>query len=415
MEYAVLFIILLLLSGFFSSSETAFLSLQRIKLASYVREKRTGAEAVSALLDTPARLLSAILIGNNLVNTGAAIVGGIIAQRLVSGGAGALLAALVVTVFLVVFGEVGPKTVALHHSFRLSALYAVPMRLWTRLMQPLGGALELVSKAVITLTGGEQESATTMSEAELRFMIGLGAEMGAVPEREALLLHRVFDFGERRVHEVMVPRTEVVWVAKGTSVRDFRAVFAEAPHSRFPMFDEDPDHVVGIVGIKEVMRASAKGELADEDPVEKIARPAYFVPETRGIFDLFREMQSLGHQMAVAIDEWGGTAGIVTIELLLEEVVGQVRDELRPAKPEIRALDAETVQVSGSLSIEEAREELGLALEEGPYDTIAGFVLSRLGHIPHPGESVIVGEHLLTVGEMRGLKIETLQITHAAE
>ncbi len=411
MEYIPLLIVLLIFSAFFSSAETAFLSLQRIRLDHHVKEEDPGAVAVSNLLTRPNRLLSAILVGNNLANTGAAVVGGLIAQRVVSGGLGALLAALVVTVLLVLFGEVGPKTVALHHNYRLTTIYALPMRLWAWLMRPVASILDLVTRAVIKVFGDNRESNAEISEAELRTMIGLSAETGAVEADEAQLIHRVFEFGDRQVHEVMVPRTEVVWLANGTSVEHFYEVFAQTPHSRFPIFDGDADNVTGIVGIKEVMRAVAMDEIDDPDAVDAVAGPAYFVPATKSTLDLFREMQLLGHQMAVAVDEWGGTAGIVTLEALLEEMVGQVGEELQPSKPEITALDEGTVHVNGSLSVEEAREELELDIPEGPYDTIAGFFLSQAGHIPRQGEFIIFETHRIAVIEMRSLKIQLLQIT----
>ena len=411
MEYIPLLIALLFFSAFFSSAETAFLSLQRIRLEHHVREEDPGASAVAALLEKPSRLLSAILVGNNLTNTGAAVVGGLIAQRIVSGGLGALLAALVVTVLLVLFGEVGPKTVALHHNYRLTTIYAVPMKIWAWIMRPIASLLDLVTRAVIRVSGADRENAEEISEAELRTMIGLSAEVGTLAEEEAKLLHRVFEFGDRQVHEVMVPRTEVVWLSTGTTVDEFYQVFAQTPHSRFPMFDGDADNVVGIIGIKEITRAVANDEIGDPDPVDPIASPAYFVPATKIIVDLFREMQLLGHQMAIAVDEWGGTAGIVTLEALLEEMVGQVGDELQPSKAEITALDEGTVQVHGSLSVEEAREQLSLDIPEGPYDTIAGYFLSQVGHIPHPGEFIMLDGFRIAVMEMHGQKIELLQIT----
>lgn len=411
LEYLPLLIALLLLSSLFSSAETAFLSIQRMKLEHYVREGRSGAQAVAKLLETPRKLLSAILVGNNLVNTGAAIVGGIIAQQIVSGGFGALLAAVTVTALLVVFGEVIPKTLALQHNFTLSRIYALPLSLWTTLMQPVVALLDGLARTLISLLGGAERNEHEVSEAELRMLIGLSAESGSVAAAEAELLDRVFHFGDRQVHEVLVPRTEAVWLPKGTTVRDFYQVFAEKPHSRFPMYDGSPDSVTGIIGIKDVLRAVARGEMTEDDPVERVLRPAYFVPETKVVSELFREMQALGHQMAIAVDEWGGTAGIVTIELLLEEMVGRVRDELLASEEEIREIDHETLQVDGSLSIDEAREELGLDIPDGPYDTVAGFVLSVLGHIPREGEFVVLDGSQITVEEMRGLKIESLRVT----
>jgi putative hemolysin len=410
-EYVLLLIGLLILSAFFSSSETAFLSLQRLKLEHYLREGRPGAQAVSNLLTQPSRLLSAILIGNNLVNTGAAIVGGIIAQKVVSGGLGALAAALTVTALLVIFGEVSPKTVALHHAFKLSILYSFPMSIWTRLTRPVSALLDLLSRGVITLFGGEREAGISVSEAELRMMIGLSTEAGEVEEAEAELLRRVFHFGDRQVHEVMVPRTEAMMIEHDATIADFYAAYLRSPHSRFPVYHESPDKVVGILGIKDVLSAISSGEVTAASPIRPLARSGLFIPETKMIGELFREMQATGTQMAIAVDEFGGTAGIVTLEQLLEEMVGQVRDELAASDVEITLIDENTTEVDGGLSIEEARDELGIDIPEGPYDTIAGYVLSFLGHIPKVGEAVSIDHHRITVAEMRNLKIELLRVT----
>ena len=411
MEYVLLLLGLLIFSAFFSSSETAFLTLQRIKLEHYVREGRPGAAAVSNLLAQPGKLLSAILIGNNLVNTGAAIVGGIIAQRIVSGGLGALAAALTVTALLVIFGEVSPKTVALHHSFRLSSFYAYPMAVWAKLMRPISALLDLLSRGIVALFGGDRDTGITVSEAELRMMIGLSTESGAVEEAEAELLRRVFHFGDRHVHEVMVPRTDAVMIAHDATIADFYATYLRAPHSRFPIYHESPDKVIGVLGIKDVLSALSSGEVTVTSPIQPLARSGLFVPETKMIGELFREMQTTGNQMAIAVDEFGGTAGIVTLEQLLEEMVGQVRDELAIDDVEITLIDENTTEVDGGLSIEEARDELGIAIPEGPYDTIAGYVLSILGHIPKVGEAVSIDHHRITVAEMRNLKIELLRVT----
>jgi putative hemolysin len=177
------------------------------------------------------------------------------------------------------------------------------------------------------------------------------------------------------------------------------------------VFDESPDKVVGILGIKDVLAALSRGDVTAISPIEPLARETLFVPETKLIGELFRQMQETGNQMAIAVDEFGGTAGIVTLEQLLEEMVGTVRDELAAKDLEITTIDEHTTQVDGSLSVEEARDELGIDIPEGPYDTIAGYVLSILGHIPKVGESVSIDHHRITVAEMRNLKIELLRVT----
>src|SRR5690606_3312292 len=189
-----------------------------------------------------------------------------------------------------------------------------------------------------------------ITEAELRMMIGLSSEAGEVAEAEAELLRRVFHFGDRHVHEVMVPRTEAVMLPHDATVADFYAVYLTAPHSRFPILLARPDHVIGILGIKDVLSAISRGEITAASPIRPLARNGLFVPETKMIGELFREMQATGNQMAIAVDEFGGTAGIVTLEQLLEEMVGQVRDELAAGEVEITLIDETTTEVDGSLS-----------------------------------------------------------------
>jgi putative hemolysin len=209
----------------------------------------------------------------------------------------------------------------------------------------------------------------------------------------------------------MVPRTEVVWLETGTTVTDFYRTYDRAPHSRFPVFRESLDEVVGVVNIKEVLRALARGQIDAGTPIDTVMRPAYFVPDTKLIGRLFVEMQEGRQQMAIIVDEYGGTAGIVTIELLLEEMVGHVVDELGQPVHEFEAIDELTTRVDGGMSVDEAREDLELAIPEGDYETVAGYVLSVLGHIPQEGEMVAGEGFRITVAEVKGRKIEEVVVT----
>ena len=228
---------------------------------------------------------------------------------------------------------------------------------------------------------------------------------------EARLLASVFQFGDRRVNEVMIPRTEVVWLEKGTTIRDFYKVFAKTPHSRFPVFEDSQDNVVGIVGIKDVLRGISDGQLTDDSPIDLAMRNAMFTPETKFIGTLFFEMQRAGHQMAVVVDEYGGTAGLVTLEMLLEELVGYVSDELRRHEDEFVTVDERTFQIDAGMTIHDANDALDLALPEGDYETVAGFVLSRLGHIPKEGEQFTYNGLGIAVTRVLGNKVEEVTVT----
>jgi putative hemolysin len=261
------------------------------------------------------------------------------------------------------------------------------------------------------LFGAQAGVTQTVTEAELRMLIDIGAEEGAVEEAEAELLERVFHFGDRRVNEIMVPRTEVVWLAKGTTIADFYKTFAQSPHSRFPVYEGSQDNVVGIVNIKDVLRGLSRSELTQMSPIDLAMRPALFVPETKFVGTLFFEMQRSGHQMAVVVDEYGGTAGVVTLEMLLEELVGYVSDELRRHGEEFVTVDERTFQIDAGMTIHDANEELNLSLPEGEYETVAGFVLSHLGHIPEEGEQFTFNGLRFAVTKVLGHKIEEVTVT----
>jgi len=420
----VVVLALILVNALFAMAEIALVSSRRFRLQQRADSGSVGAKAALDLLKDPTRFLSTAQIGITLV----AILSGAFGEASIAGHttewleniglshrAADLISTSVVVLAIaylaIVFGELVPKQVGLQMPEPIAARVARPMNLLAHACRPAVALLVASSGLVLRVLGITNRGEAGLSEEEIRLLIGQSAELGAVAEEEAELIDRVFHFGDRQVHEVMVPRTETVWIAHDATVHDFYALFALTPHSRFPVFEDSPDRVVGILGIKDVLARLADGSINDGSPIQALVRPAFFVPETKSIGELFREMQASGSQMAIAIDEFGGTAGIVTLEQLLEEMVGQVRDEMRPGVSEVRRIDENTVQVDGSLSVEEAREELELDIPEGPYDTIAGYVLEVLGRIPIEGEQVSLEDHHITVSEMRGPKIETLRIT----
>jgi putative hemolysin len=272
--------------------------------------------------------------------------------------------------------------------------------------------LAAVPNALSRLIFGERAEVTpAVTEAELRMLIDLSAEEGMVGEEEAELMERVFRFYDRRANEVMVPRTEVVWLEAGATTNEFYRVFNESPHNRFPVYRDSLDSVVGVVNIKDVLRAVAQGRITPETPIDRVMRPAYFVPETKLIGRLFVEMQERRQHMAIIVDEYGGTAGVVTLESLLEEMVGRVVDELGRPEAEFQTIDDRTVRVDGGMAVHEAREELDLPIPDGDYETVAGYVLEALGHIPDEGEKFVRDGLHITVLEVKGRKIEQVVIT----
>jgi len=407
--YLVLLFLCLGASAFFSSAETAFISLPKMRGKPMVSTKVTGAERGAKMTEQPERLLATVLLCNNFVNVAAAALGTVIAVSIWGGNIGVLVATIGVTILLLIFAEVTPKTFATRHPERLALLYVYPLGAIARVVSPVAAGLGWLGSA---LSGGRAPGpGTVVSEEEIRTMISVGREEGTVEEAEAEMLHKVFDFGERSVREVMMPRPEISWIEGGAKLADFLAIYAEAPHTRFLVCEDNIDNVVGILSIKDVLMAQAKGSLDREGVIDGLVRPVYFVPETKRIAELFAEMQSQGYHMVVVVDEFGVTSGIVTMEQLVEEIVGRVGDELTKAVREFEVIDEQTIQIDGSMRVEEANEELGLGLPLGEYDTVAGFVLSLLGHIPKEGEQARYNGLKLVIIEMRGLKIEKILVT----
>ena len=408
--YLVLLIVCLVLSAFFSSSETAFISLERFRVQHMVDTKVKGATRVAKMLERPERFLSTILLGNNLVNTAVAALATALAIS-VWEEQGLLIATIGVTIVLLIFAETTPKTFANRHAEKLSLLFVRPIEIISWIFTPFVTILSWISSGVTRLVGGTPVPRSLVSEEEIRTMITVGHKEGTVEEAEADMLHAVFEFGDRPVSEVLVPRPEVVGVEKGTTLADFLALYAESPISRFPVYEENMDNVVGILSIKDVLMALAKGTITSESPIDNLIRPAYFTPETKRIGELFSEMRDKNYRMSVVVDEYGGTAGVVSLSRLMEEIVGPVGDELAAAEKEYEPINEYTFQIDGGMRIEEANEEMGLELPEGEYETVAGFILHLLGRIPKQGQQLRYKGLKIVVTKMKGLKIEEILLT----
>ena len=408
--YLVFFVLCLLLSAFFSSSETAFISLQRIRIEHLVDTKVRGAKRVAKMVERPEKLLSTILLGNNFVNTAAAALATFLAVS-IWGKQGILIATIVVTILLLVFCETTPKTIATRHAEGLSLAFARPIEALSWLLTPFVVALSWIASGFSKLFGGTPVPRSLASEEEIRTMISVGHKEGSVEEEEAEMLHKVFEFGNRPVREAMVPRTEVVWIEKGTKLADFLSLYAQSPLSRFPVYEDNMDNVVGILSVKDILMAQAKGAITEAGVIDDLIRPTYFAPETKRISELFAEMRDKNYRMTVVVDEFGGTAGIVSLSRLVEEIVGPVGDELAAIEKEYETISENTFQIDGGMRVEEANEEMDLDIPTGDYETVAGFVLDLLGHIPKQGEQLRYKGLKIVITEMRGMKIEKILLT----
>jgi putative hemolysin len=410
--YIALLAICLVLSAFFSGSETAFISLQRFRLEYLISTQVKNASKVARLIEKPEKFLSVVLLGNTLVNAGAAALATAIAAYYLGEKTGIVVATIGLTIILLIFCEATPKTLAAQHAERLSMMLHRPVQWISWLFTPFVIILSWIAAAATRIVGGTLVPRSIISDEEIRTMISVGREEGTVDESEAKMLHKVFDFGDRPVLEIMVPRLEVSALPQGSTINDFFKHYTESPISRFPVFKDNMDNIVGILSVKDVFMARARGTISNESTIDELVRPAYFTPETKLINALFFEMRDNNYRMAVVVDEYGGTAGIVSLSRLVEEIVGEVGDELAGLEKDYEIINEYTFQIDGGMHISEANTEMELELPEGEdYETVAGFILSLLGHIPRRNEQLRYRNLKIVITEMKGQKIEKILLT----
>ena len=405
----ILMALFLLLSAFFSGSEAALLSIQRVRLHHLVASGSGSARRVAKLIERPERLLPPILLGNNLANTGAAAVGTAIAIRVFdTESTGILVATLTVGALLLVFGETIPKTISAAHSERIALTLSLPILGIQWVLKPISLILEEISRLATRSFGAVPQDVITASE--IKVMAALATQAGGVKWNAADMIRRVLNFGERRAREVMTPRTEIIGVQEQTSFREFLRIYAQHPHTRFPVFGTDAQ-VTGYVWIKDFLRTQATGYLTLDVPVSQLMRPPMYASEMKLVHELYEEMRTSGQQLTAVIDEFGGLAGMVTLKQLMEEVVGAVGEEGEAPEEEVLVLGEHSFELDAGMQVKDANEELHLGLPEGDYATVAGFLLDQLGHVPEQGEEITFGNHYFRIMEMRGMRIERVRVT----
>jgi CBS domain containing-hemolysin-like protein len=426
-----LVVALVLLNGMFVAAEFAIVSVRRTRLKTMADDGNALARLSLRARDNINNYLAATQLGITIASIGLGFLGEPLLASLLeplfddifgeemagvaSHTVAVILAFALITALHIVLGELTPKSLALFRPERVSLVTVPPTEAFRIVFWPAIWLLNGLANAVLRpfgITAAEGGSHSVHTAEEISLLVSQSAEAGILESGEARLLSGVFSFGDRRVNEVMVPRTEVRWLPKVTSVKDFYGLYLKHPHSRFPVFGESHDDVVGIVNIKDVLHGIADDSLGETDTIDLAMRPALFIPETKFVGSAFTELQRSGHQMAVVVDEYGGTAGIVTLEMLLEELVGYVSDELRRHEEEVVEVDERTFQVDAGMSVHDANEELGIDLpEDEDYETMAGFVLARLGRIPEQGEEFDHDGLRINVSKVDGNRVEEITIT----
>ncbi len=409
--FLVILIVCLLLSAFFAGSETAFISLQKYRIQHLVEKKAKGASTVARLIRRPERLLSTVLFGSNLVNTAAAALATVLAVSVWGTEKGAVIATAIITVLILIFGDTTPKTIATRHAEKISLTLARPIEVISWIFSPFVIALSWIASLFTKMAGGTPLRQSFISAEEIRTLISVGQREGTVEKAEAEMLNNVFDFGKSQIGDIIIPRTEVVSIERGSKLSDFLKIYSQHPLTRYPVIQDNMDNVVGVLSIKDVLMALATEKVTQESLVDDLLRPPYFAPETKPVDEVFQEMRDKNYHMVIVVDEFGGTTGVVSVSQLLEEIVGPVGEELARAEKDFEAINENTYQVDGTMRIEDANREMGLDLAEGDYDTIAGFVLHHLGHIPKVNEGLRYKNLRLVVTKMKRRKIEEIQLT----
>lgn len=423
----ILFIFALIaLNGYFAAAEIALVSARRAVLAHKAEAGSVGARAAIHLLEDPSRLLATIQIGITLVGflaSATAAVG--LSQPLAEwlrgmgitwvdrGAAGIALFAvtLAISYLTLVFGELAPKRLGLQRAEAVAVRVARPVTALSRLVSPLVWLLARSTDAASLLLGVKLgQGRPGVSEEEIKLLV---TEQGSLLDEEKRMIHEIFELGDTVVREIMVPRVDMVLAEDTTTIREAISVFRASGFSRLPVYHESPDRIVGIVLLKDLVEPVADGRLYE--PLTSFARVPVFVPETKGILALLSDMQKMRNHMAIVVDEYGGTAGLVTIEDIVEEIIGEIADEFDPDRRFVTAFEPDKWVVDGRLPVEDAQRMGWPVTESDEYDTIAGWMLFKLGHIPVPGEVVVEEDVTFTVQAVRRRRIARVLVQRAAK
>jgi CBS domain containing-hemolysin-like protein len=417
-----LLVVLLLCSGFFSGSETSLFSLGRIERYRSREEKKSFIfRCLQELIERPRRLIITILIGNVLVNiTISALAASLTDHALLAWESpdcldSVLLKTLAATAvcfpLLLVFGEITPKTLALYNPRRFARLAAIPLRVFYSVVGPVRWFLEGLASGIVRLTLGESPRGDApITEEEFRNLVDLSKKGGVLWESEREFIHNIFDFGEIRVSEVMTPRTDMFCLQIDHSLEEVLQAFEQKPYSRIPVYEKDKDDIVGILYCKDLLGLPSEVAPAKDWELKSLLRKPYFIPQTKNASDLFREFRFNRVHLAIVVDEYGGVAGLVAMEDLLEELFGEIQDEYDPEEPQPRELDENTIIIPARMPIEEFNQRVGTELPEDEYDTMGGLVFGLFGRLPSPGAKVSYMLYTFSVEKMSGTSIQELKV-----
>jgi putative hemolysin len=403
-------LILIAAAAFFSGSEAALISLSRLRARGMVERGLAGADAVLRLLDDRNRFLTSILIGNTVVLLAADSLATLL---FVHAGVPqpALVSTLVMTVLLLAFGEIIPKTIAVANNERWALRLAPVVERLAWLMTPVNVTFLFFTNFVVKIFGVHPTPhGPFVTEDDIKNIVNVGVEQKVLEEQEREMIHSIIQFGDTIVREVMTPRPDMISIDVAASARRALDLVIAEGYSKLPVFEETIDNVIGVVHDRELLISLSNGTLA-QTPIRTLMRPITLVPESKRVSELLREMQRGKFSLAIVVDEYGGTSGLVTMEDLLEEIVGEIRDEHDEGEEEaIRILSDNEAMVDAGTNIEDVNARLGLHLPHEEFETIGGLTVGLFGRLPHEGEEIESGDVKLRIERTRGRRILTLHV-----
>ena len=380
----VILVILIALSSFFSAAETALMSLNKIRIRHLVDENIKGAKLLEKLTNAPNKLLGSILIGNNIVNIGASALASSLAMKLF-GDSGVALATGVMTVLVLIFGEITPKTIAKQKSEQISLRIIKIINIVVKVLTPLVFVFTQISQVFIKLLGAEPDvNESFITQEELKTMVGVSEEEGVLEEEEKEMIFNVFEFGDLQVKDVMIQRVDIVAVNVDVTYDEILDVIKQEQFSRIPVYNETIDDIVGVLNIKDLLFISEE-EKKNFD-IKKFMRDPFYTFEFKKVMELFSEMKKSRNHISIVLDEYGGTVGIATIEDLVEEVVGEIEDEYDQEEKEIQCINEKEYMLEGSTRLHDVKDIIGVDLESDEFDSIGGLILGEIGRFPEEKE-----------------------------
>lgn len=401
-------IILLCLSAFFSSSETALTTVNQIRMRTLADNGDKRATRVLRVTGNPGKMLSAILIGNNIVNLSASSISTSLAIHLF-GNTGAGIATGILTFLILIFGEVTPKTMATIKADSMSLTVAAPIGLLMKILTPVIFIINKLSLGLMFLLHVNiKDAQKKMTEEELRTIVDVSQENGVIEHEERDMIHNLFDFGDAEAKEIMVPRIDMTFVQADATYQEVLDIFRQDMFTRLPVYEDSTDNVIGIINMKDFLLQNDTPEFS----VRNLLREPYFTYEHKNTADLFLEMRKSSISLAIVLDEYGVTAGLITLEDLLEEIVGEIRDEYdADEEDDITRISDREFYVLGSANLNDVSEALSLHFTSDDYDTIGGYCLGLLDHLPEKNEIILTDNNiLLRIDRMEKNRIERIYI-----